>query len=310
MSGNTYRIINSIGNKRNMMETTQSIAVFGGTGMLGKPVVRELIKAGFAVTVVARNADKAKEVLPPQANVIEGNVENVAFLKQVLQGKDAVYISLNVDPGEKQEDFHPELDGIRNILEAAKAGQVKRVAYLSSLIKNYKGFDWWVFDIKNKAVETIKAAGIPYTIFYPTAFMETLTERQVQGSRINVAGMQKIRMYWIAGQDYGQQFAQSYKTMDGENKDFVVQGPEPLNTGEAAQTYADHYKHKKLKVGKAPLGLLKFLGWFSPQMKYAAKITEALNNNPETFQSQNTWDELGKPQTTMAQYASGVLIHS
>ena len=284
----------------------KTVTVFGGTGMLGKPVVQELVNAGFDVTVVSRDRPQAQQVVPSEVKVVEGNTEDKAFLQETLAGQDAVYISLNVTPDEKQDDFHPELDGIRNILKAAQANEVKRIAYLSSLIKDYNGFDWWVFDVKNRAVQVIKQSDIPYIIFYPSAFMETLTERQVQGNRINIAGTQKTRSYWVAGQDYGQQVAESLKNANGESKDYVVQGLEPLNTEEAAKIYAENYPHKQLKVGKSPLGVLKFIGFFSPQMKYAAKITEALNNNPETFRAENTWEELGKPTTTMAEYAKGL----
>lgn len=37
------------------------ITVFGGTGMLGKPVVRALIDEGYTVTVMVRDPDRAAE---------------------------------------------------------------------------------------------------------------------------------------------------------------------------------------------------------------------------------------------------------
>ena len=56
---------------------------------------------------------------------------------------------------------------------------------------------------------------------------------------------------------------------------------------------------------KAPLGMLRFMGIFSASAQYGAKILEALNNYPEKFESHNTWEELGKPEMTLAQYAAG-----
>ena len=38
------------------------ITVFGATGMIGQPVTKALIKAGFQVTALVRNVEKAKAV--------------------------------------------------------------------------------------------------------------------------------------------------------------------------------------------------------------------------------------------------------
>jgi hypothetical protein len=51
---------------------------------------------------------------------------------------------------------------------------------------------------------------------------------------------------------------------------------------------------------------VKLLGYLSQKMNYTANICEALNKYPEKFVSQKTWDELGKPSITMAQYAASL----
>ena len=51
----------------------KKIIVIGATGMLGKPVTKQLINAGFDVTLMARNASKTKELFP-EAKIVEGNV--------------------------------------------------------------------------------------------------------------------------------------------------------------------------------------------------------------------------------------------
>jgi hypothetical protein len=41
-------------------------------------------------------------------------------------------------------------------------------------------------------------------------------------------------------------------------------------------------------------------------MSFVAKMLNALNRYPETFQAQETWDELGKPTNTIEKYAEKV----
>jgi hypothetical protein len=44
------------------------------------------------------------------------------------------------------------------------------------------------------------------------------------------------------------------------------------------------------------------MGLFSNKFSYGAKIVEALNNYPEKFESEKTWEELGKPETKFIDY--------
>jgi len=54
---------------------------------------------------------------------------------------------------------------------------------------------------------------------------------------------------------------------------------------------------------KIPLFLIRFLGAFSPAMNFNYNIMGTVLNYPETFKAQQTWSELGKPQTTLEQFA-------
>ena len=47
-----------------------NIAIIGATGMLGKPVAKAFIAAGFTVTLLARDAAKASAVFGPSVRVV------------------------------------------------------------------------------------------------------------------------------------------------------------------------------------------------------------------------------------------------
>ena len=146
----------------------KKILVIGSTGMLGKPVTRELYRAGFELSLLARDITKARNVFP-NAHILQGDVLNKQTLLAAMNGQDEVYVNLNTPQNAKPTDQLPEREGIDNIIEAAKETGIRRISLLSSLVKNYNGtngFHWWIFDMKHSAVEKIKASGIPYTIYY------------------------------------------------------------------------------------------------------------------------------------------------
>ena len=287
----------------------QKILFIGASGMLGKPVALELLRAGFPVTFLARDVERMQKLFP-NASVVKGDVFDIASLEAAMVGQEIVYLNLSVAQSSKKSEPQPEREGINNIIEAAKKTSVKRIAYLSSLIKNYEGmngFNWWAFQIKHAAVNAIKKSGLNYSIFYPSTFMECLDKQMLQGTRIMLAGKSEAPMWFIAGKDYGVQVAWAMKKAGNNNQEYVIQGLEPFTSDEASKVFIENTK-SNIKIMRAPLAPLKYLGIFNQRMNYAYHICEALNKYPEKFESENTWNDLGKPSTTLAEYIASLKI--
>jgi uncharacterized protein YbjT (DUF2867 family) len=286
----------------------KKILFIGATGMLGKPVALELLRAGFNLTLLGRDTEKLKRLFP-NIPVIKGNIFDMESLDTAMADQEIVYCNLSVAQSSKKNEPQPEREGITNIIEAAKRADVKRLGYLSSLIKNYQGmngFNWWSFDLKQSAVDRIKNSGLLYNVFYPSTFMETLNQQMMQGNRIILAGRSEYPMWFIAAKDYGMQVAWALKKAGENSQEYPIQGPEPLTFDEASGIFIQNYKKANLKIIRTPLSPLKFLGMFNQKFNYGANIIEALNKYPEKFESEKTWQDLGKPNTTLAQYAASL----
>jgi hypothetical protein len=191
-------------------------------------------------------------------------------------------------------------------VDAARVAGVKRIFYLSSLVHLYEGmnnFSWWAFQIKSDAVRKIKSSGLEFTVFYPSTFMETYPALTV-GNKLMMLGQSRQKMWFISAVDYARQVARSFKDIGGESRDYIIQGPEGYTWDEANRIYISHYKRTKLKVLKAPIGVMKILGTFNAKFDYAWHICEALNKYPEQFRAEQTWLELGRPEKSLAAFAS------
>jgi uncharacterized protein YbjT (DUF2867 family) len=279
----------------------------GASGMLGKPVAKELIKAGISVTLLARDVNKMKQLFPG-VDIVKGDVMDKASLEKAFTGHQTAYLNLSITQSAKKNEPQPEREGVKNIIEAAQAAGIKRIGYLSSLIKNYQGmnrFKWWSFEIKNNAIDMIRSSGIPYSIFYPSTFMETIDHQMMQGNKLYLVGRSKAPMWFIAAEDYGRQVVKAFEIAGKANQEYIIQGTDAYTFGEAARIFKDHYKNP-LKIMKAPIVVVKFLGMFVQKINYGYHICEALNNYPEKFESEKAWADLGKPSISLAQYASSL----
>lgn len=283
----------------------KKILIIGSTGLLGKPVTHALSGADFEITLMVRNIKLVKNLFP-KAKIIEGDLRNRADIEKAMQGQEAVFLSLSVKQTEKETDFHTESQGLDLIIDVAKSLNISRIAYLSSLVHLYQGmngFDWWVFRIKQEAVRKIKESGIAFTIFYPSAFMESIFYQSKQGSMIALGGKSHYPMYYVAAEDYARQVVNSLKVLTNESRDFVVQGLDAFTQDEAAKTFIKYYKKEKLRTMYAPMFVMKMMGFLSQKFDYGYHIVEALNKYPEKFEAQETWNLLGKPSITLKDFA-------
>jgi uncharacterized protein YbjT (DUF2867 family) len=284
----------------------KKVAFIGATGVLGNPVALELDRAGFEITALVRNVAKAQNILPNSIHLLEGNLEKNADLQKLLQGKDALYLNLNLNPKLSRNAFHPEREGLIQILPLAKKAGIKRIALISSLVMHYQGmnnFNWWIFDLKHHAVKMVRACGIPYTIFYPSTFFENFISQYRQGNKIMLIGKSQCKQWFIGAEDFGRQVARSFRTTDAECREYPIQGLDPYLTHEAAEIFIKN-STKKIKVTHLPMGILRVIAFFNNKASYGYHIINALNHYPETFQSQLTWDQLGQPLLTLKEFAS------
>lgn len=114
--------------------------VTGGAGFIGSHVVEELVKKGEDVVVIDNLSTSKGELLKNFLNKIKfvkGDIRNFELLKKELKGADFVlhYAALiSVIESFEKIDVYKEvnLKGTKNVLEAARLNNVKRVVFASS----------------------------------------------------------------------------------------------------------------------------------------------------------------------------------
>lgn len=112
-----------------------SAVVTGGTGMIGREVVRILCDAGASVKSVSLD----RITVDPRAETVYGDLTDFAFCKQITQGADYVLQvagikgSVEVTKSKPASFFVPLLMMNTNLLEAARRNKARKVVYTSSI---------------------------------------------------------------------------------------------------------------------------------------------------------------------------------
>lgn len=99
---------------------TRISLVTGGTGFIGRYLVRRLIEEGHTVRVLARSVDKARDLFGDAIEVIEGDISKVEALKKGVDRADYLFhLAAQVgDYGPKKEFYRVNVEGTRALLDA------------------------------------------------------------------------------------------------------------------------------------------------------------------------------------------------
>ncbi len=141
-------------------------AVTGSTGNFGTLAIQSLLAQGIApssITAIARDEAKAKDFKAKGLTVRIANYGDKASLESALEGVDGLLLVSGSEVGQRAAQHH-------NVIEAAKAAGVKRIAYTSitqaSTSKN-------PLAPEHKATEEeLKSSGIEYTILRNNWYLE------------------------------------------------------------------------------------------------------------------------------------------
>jgi uncharacterized protein YbjT (DUF2867 family) len=111
------------------------IVVTGSLGHISKPLTKELVEKGHAVTVISRDPERKREIEALGAKAAIGAIEDVHFLTASFAGVDAVYCM--IPPGgffDHNHDLMAHVSEVTNkYAQAIQQAGVKRVIHLSSI---------------------------------------------------------------------------------------------------------------------------------------------------------------------------------
>jgi uncharacterized protein YbjT (DUF2867 family) len=118
---------------------SQRVTVFGGTGFLGRRIVRDLLDAGFAVRIAARNPDNSRLALSCDAGMefLRADVSEDRSVASAVSGASAVInaVSLYVEHGRSTfQSIH--VDAARRVATLAHQVGAETLVHVSGIGAN------------------------------------------------------------------------------------------------------------------------------------------------------------------------------
>ncbi|OCR01413.1 epimerase [Oscillatoriales cyanobacterium USR001] len=146
--------------------------VAGATGQTGRRIVEELVKRNIPVRALVRNLEKGKEILPPQVDLVTGDVLNATSLPDLIGDCTVVFCAAGVKPSfDPTGPYKVDYEGTKNLVDAAKVKGIEHFVLVSSLcVSNLfhpLNLFWLILVWKKQAEEYLQKSGLIYTIVRP-----------------------------------------------------------------------------------------------------------------------------------------------
>lgn len=113
------------------------VTVFGGTGFLGRRVVRKLRKSGFSIRIASRHPQRGNALFgsdDPQLQSAEADIHDEQSIADALAGAYAVVNSVSLYVERGQETFHSvHVEAAQRIAAQARSAGVERLAHVSGI---------------------------------------------------------------------------------------------------------------------------------------------------------------------------------
>ena len=191
--------------------------VTGGSGFLGSHLVQALVERGDEVRALVRPTSQAAHLESLGVELAHGDLGDVQFLKTVAQGVERVYhcAALAADWGDWETFRAVNVDGVRNLLEAALESDVHKFIHVSTTdvyghpdypadeTAPYRLRGWPYGDTKIEGEQLVwdyyQRHGLPVTIVRPvniygprsTSFVIEIVELLEEGGMVHIGGGRK-----------------------------------------------------------------------------------------------------------------------
>jgi dihydroflavonol-4-reductase len=117
------------------MTRSERVFVTGGSGFVGRAIIRRLVTDGRSVRALARSVGSHQSVANLGADPAPGDVEDPGSLDRAMTGCDVVYHVAGVNAfclRDPSPLYRINVGGSRNVVEAAARAGVRRIVYTSS----------------------------------------------------------------------------------------------------------------------------------------------------------------------------------
>lgn len=253
--------------------------VTGGTGFVGRAILRQLHAAGYAIRALVRDtgSHSARQIQSEfEAELVSGDILDPASLEEFFASGDAVIHLVGIISEVGKNTFETvHFHGTCNVIAAARKAGIRRYIQMSALgvrphaVSRYHQTKW-------QAEEAVRASGLDYTIFRPSIIYgpgDMFTNLFAGASRLSpivpVIGAGEGTMQPLPVETVAACFVKALSEPRSIGQTFDLVGPEVMTFNQLLDQILQAMGRRRLKC-HIPLpvarGMASVLEWIYPKL--------------------------------------------
>ncbi len=252
----------------------KQVTVFGGSGFVGRAIVRALAQEGYQVRVACRRIELAERTKTAgdvgQITLMRTNLRVPASVVAAIAGSQAVVNASGIAFQRGRQRYQSvHVEGARTIAEAAKAAGVQRLVHMSGIGADQRNSTNKYIRSKVDAEDAIVGGFTDATILRPSvifgpedAMFNRMAQIAAKAPFLPVVGdgLAKVQPVYVG--DVGSAVVAVLERPETAKTVFELGGPRVYTYREiAALVLREIDRHKRI-IG-IPAGLMKIAGFFS-----------------------------------------------
>jgi uncharacterized protein YbjT (DUF2867 family) len=218
------------------------VLLVGATGRLGSRIARELLSKGTSVRALCRPSSGYAGLQRLGAEIVFGDLREPPTLEAACAGVDTLVTTANTARrgGDDTVDS-VDLQGTRDLIDAAKKAGVRHFIFMSALAADEKS-PVPLMAAKGKNETYLRNSGMTWTIVAPNLFMESWATQIVQqpvqaGDPVIIVGEGRTRHTFIAEHDVAGFVVAAVNNPAAAHRRLAIGGPEALSWRDVVATY-------------------------------------------------------------------------
>ena len=234
------------------------ILVVGSTGLVGGMITRGLLEQDADVRILVRRGSDFGPLVDAGADPVLGDLKDPASLRAACAGIDVVVTTASAgERGGADDPQTVDLQGNRNLIDAARDAGVRQFIYVSAL---HASADSPLPLPRAKALTEayLRASGVPYTILAANGIMDVTFRLVVEGPLsaghpVCLVGEGTRRHAWVAARDVAAYAVAAVRHPDAWNRRIPIGGPDAVSWRDIIAAYERH-RGQAIPVRSVPPG--------------------------------------------------------
>ena len=252
----------------------KQVTVFGGSGFVGRAIVRALAQEGYQIRVACRRIELAERIKTAgdvgQITIMRTNLRVPASVVTAIAGSQAVVNASGIAFQRGRQKYHTvHVEGARAIAEAARSAGVQRLVHMSGIGADQRNSTNKYVRSKVDAEDAIIAGFEKATILRPSVIFgpeDVMFNRMAQIAAkapfVPVVGDGSAKVQPVFVGDVGKAVVAVLERPETAKAVFELGGPHVYTYREIAALVLRVIDRHKRIVG-IPAGLMKIAGFFA-----------------------------------------------